>query len=243
VRGGKAFQKGALMETIKITQHHSHRSCKGKALVIIPHWGSVPFTYQLFARFIYGFHGVVYHYSSALLSADVGATLRHFRTLEQIVLEDVRQLQRGGASMIAIYGTSLGTVMAARIANKLAAEKVNIRLILNLCSASFPFAVWNGRATQSVRRNLEKQGVTLKELEAQWGYLSPIENLDHLYHCRILAFLSIHDQVTVPSNVARLDQKLRSFPNTEIHRNGWLGHRFGGVKNLFSLGVVKTFLA
>lgn len=214
-----------------------------KALLIFPHWNAPLWPYKLFGKYFPYFHTVVYHCAGSLLSADVEATIKNFALLEKTVLDDVVNLKTSGISQFNTYGVSLGTVMAARIANLLVGRRECVGgIVLNLSCASLPFSVWAGSATQLITKALKRQNVDYLMLEKAWHHLSPIENLSNLKAVKILLFASKNDAVMGPSNVLRLADALRDFSGAETRFNAWLGHYSGGAKNFLCLRAVRKFL-
>ncbi|MDO8522922.1 MAG: thioesterase domain-containing protein [bacterium] len=212
-------------------------------LLIFPHWKASVWFYRLFAMLFKDFHTVVYAYADSLLSPNISNTIDNFAELETAVLADIKKFQLSGANQLNIYGVSLGSVIATRIASSLAGQGEVIALVLNLSAASFPRSIWEGTATFRIRKSFQKLGVTFGNLNGAWNFLSPAENMVNLKNSRMLFFLSLPDRVMVPSNVQALVEEIRrDYPKVDFHFNRFLGHRLGGIKNLLMTPTIKRFL-
>ena len=232
------------MENFKIRRYQLGFGSK-KALLIFPHWGCSAWPYKLLALAFPGFRRIVYQYSSSLLNSDIKFTADNFAKFERAISVDVKRLKAEGVESFGFHATSLGTVIAAKSAKSLADIGENIsHIILNLSAASFPCAVWHGRATRETRDGLVRRGIGYMRLEREWGFLSPINNLAGLKkETKILFFASLEDNTMEKSNVDDLIVWLKkNCPNAEFHFNVSLGHRWGGIKNMLRVRIVKKFL-
>jgi len=229
------------MQNFKITRLEWGRGGK-QALLIFPHWGSYLFIYRIFARLFPGTYCVLYHYLCGLLSADIALTTSRFEFMEKLVRKDFTSFKRDGVNSLCFYGVSLGSVLATRLANIAKAEGFEVSLVLNLSSASFPYAVWNGKATKGIQKKLAAQGTTFEELDGAWGCLSPINNLENLRRAPILFFASLRDDVMCRGNVGRLIEELKeNYPNAVCSLTK-LGHTLGGIRGFFVRNIIKRFL-
>lgn len=229
------------MENFKITRLEYGKGGK-RALLIFPHWGSHLFVYKMFARLFPGTYRVLYHYSRSLLTADIPRTIERFSFFEKTVRNDFLSFKRDGVDSLCFYGSSMGSILAARLANIAKAEGFKVFLVLNLSSASFPYAVWHGRATRHIQKELAANGISFEELNKAWGYLSPINNLANLRYVPILFFASLRDDVLCRSNVNKLVEEFRqNYPQTQCLLSGF-GHRLAVTKGLFRVSLVQQFL-
>lgn len=222
-------------------KRYAQGDLKNKSLIVFPHWGATAWPYQLFAKsFSREYHVIVYYYPTELLSADIERTSRYFLWCEETALRDMQCRLRNIAG---VYGVSLGSAIATRVANAIAQQcRKPPSLILNVSGASFPEAVWYGDATQHIRRQFQEQGVLLSTLDNEWGSLSPHRNLEYLRGANILFFAAHNDETIHPPNVRRMIEVLRTYPNAVIQINHLLGHRAAGVKNLLRVHLVRKFL-
>ncbi|MDP3785300.1 MAG: hypothetical protein Q8R12_04525 [bacterium] len=229
------------MENFKITRLEYGRGSK-RAFLIFPHWGSNLFIYKMFVKLFPRTYRVLYHYSPSLLTADIPRTIERFGFLEKTVRNDFISFKKEGIDSLCFYGSSLGSILATRLANIAKAEGFKVSLVLNLSSASFPYAVWNGKATRHIQKELAAKGVTFEELNKAWSYLSPVNNLKNLRRAPILLFASSRDDIFGRSNVAELIMELKkSHPNATCSLTR-LGHTLGGIKGFFGRSVIKPFL-
>lgn len=231
------------MEPFQITRIWQNSYHLKRALLVFPHWGGESGPYQRFAQYFTKWQSVIYQCPDSLLTSDLAATLENFQALERAALKDVRRLQSFGVKQFTIYGVSLGTAIATRVADILAASGLDVLPIINGSGASFPFAVWNGRATREIRRQWDETGKTYQDVEAAWDEYSPINNLCHLHTSRILAFLSLRDEVIVPKNASRFAQELRTYRYAKVRLNRFFGHHKSIVKNSLRILVARNALS
>jgi|SRR3989344_8193345 len=230
------------MEKFWIERHENGVENK-KALLIFPHWGAPIWPYKWLAKYFADYHAIVYRYSNSLLSSDIEATFRNFDLLESAALSDIKRLKSEGIRDFSFYGVSLGSVMALRAANILAFAHGKVGgVVINLSCADFPFAVWNGSATEPIREDWRGKGVSYSEVDQAWFYLSPINNLSRLKETKILFFGSEKDAVMDPPNVMSLADTFNNFPKAKIYANAFLGHYLGGAKNFLRVRTIKNFL-
>lgn len=217
-----------------------------RVLVVIPHWDTAYWPYEIFARFFAkDFRVLVYYYSENLLSADIGATTRFMSFFEKRILSDISEMPC--LELIGVLGVSLGSTIATRIANTIAAMKnpPALRLALAMSGASFPFAVWHGASTQHIKTELANSGVDLPFLNAAWKRFSPIENLEFLKKrgAPILFFGSVRDQTLHPVNVKAMARRLQEeHSHARIVMSKLLGHRAVGIVSMARIGLIKKFL-
>jgi hypothetical protein len=216
-----------------------------KALLVLPHWGNrVGGAYRLIPWFLPAFRVTTFHYSSSLLVPSVSGTLQHMRILEDAVITTARHMTSSGVRDVALYGISLGSVLAAHLVRVLREIGVPIsHVIFSMIGADFPYAVWHGVKTQSIRRGLEEQGVTLEYLQREWGFLSPAENIELLDGVKILLFVSSYDSVLRPENVDRFVRMVeRRYPRASIYRDTFFDHHYSSRRCFFRFHAMGRFL-
>lgn len=219
-------------------------------LVIFPHWGTAYWPYEFFARlFSKEFRVLVYYYSDDLLTADIEATLRNMLSLEEFVFDDLANISK--LSSLSIFGVSLGSTIATRLANRIASpngghiKETPLHLVLCMSGASFPWAVWYGESTQHIRRELEAQNMTIHDLTGAWSQFSPIQNLSFLKtkNVPILFFGSRRDKTLDTTNVRVMERRLQTeHPRARIFLSRFLGHRACGIKSMLRVPLIKKFL-
>lgn len=229
------------MQNFKITRLEYGRGNKN-VLLIFPHWGSHLFIYKMFVRLFPGTYRVLYHYSRSLLTADIPRTIERFGFLEKTVRNDFLSFKRDGVDSVCFYGSSLGSILATRLANIAKTEGFRVSLVLNLSSASFPYAVWNGKATRHIQKELSAKGVSFEELNKAWGYLSPINNLENLRQAPIFLFASSRDDIFGRNNVAELIVELKKNYPRALCSKIWFGHKLALIKGLTRGDMVRWFL-
>lgn len=230
------------MENFKITRLEYGRDGK-RAFLIFPHWGSHLFIYKMFVKLFPGTYRVLYHYSRPLLTADIPRTIERFGFLEEAVRKDFISFKKEGIDSLCFYGSSIGSILATRLANIAKVEGFRVSLILNLSSASFPYAVWNGKATRHIQKEFAAKGVSFKELNKAWCYLSPINNLENLRQAPILLFASSRDDTFGRSNVAELIVELKKNHPRAICSRTWFGHKLALIKGLIGGEIIRWFFS
>lgn len=194
-----------------------------KELVLVfPCWGGV-LKANLFVRCSLmkkGYSVLEYEFPSNILSCNPELTRKYFDSILKEVLSDVSRLKKErGFSRISIVGLSLGCVNACMVADKLRVSK----LFLALPGSCLAEAIWNGIATQKLRRRYEDAGISLKDLKRCWRRLAPENNVSRL-DCEAFVFRSSKDLVIQSYLGKSLVSRIKS---VDCAVDSWMGHYLG----------------
>ncbi len=232
-------------------------SRRERAVVILPHWNAEGASYDRFADLlqIAGISSVrlslPYHdgrrvegmkIARAMVSANLGRTIRSCR---QAVLEArlaVAWLRRRGYDRIGLVGCSLGS----SIATITAAHEPRVRAAaLILMASHFGEVVWSGRATRHIRRALEGR-LTLEQLVDVWTLISPETYTRRLADRRVplLVLSGRMDEVFPPHLTERFLTGLCEHGVPHRSKAWECGHYTMGVFpiSLYVFGAVVRFL-
>lgn len=234
--------KGGTMGSF-LVQKTRFGSNNQRALLIFAHWGGRPWQYLILTKLLRDFRIILYTYSDSLLTADVALTVANFQCFQKMVADDIMTLRERGVKICCYYGVSLGAIVATRVANaKSGTSGEESQLILRATGASFPYGVWNGTATRQIRMKLEEAGISFRDLESAWDFLSPKENLGNLITSRILFLASLDDRVICPPNVLGLIELLTTkYPRSKVITSNF-NHYFGCASDLILARSVRSFL-
>lgn len=223
------------------TPHRFVSGDRNNIALIFPHWGasrrSRSYWFLRSAFNALGYMSISYFYPEETLCPDIENTRERFMAVEALAHSDCQTL---GSRIKVIYGASLGTTWATRVANRYANTPVT-RLILNLSGASFPYAVWNGASTKHIRAGFEQKDIWYIKFRDALDCYSPIHNLQNLAGTRILFMPSLNDSFICRENVLAMIEELKGYPRVRIAPSK-LGHKSAGVVNMFRLGLLPQFL-
>jgi predicted esterase len=214
-----------------------------KVIFLLGGWKTKQWLYILPAILLSrrGCRCIVYTYDKSVLSPDVERTNRSLHAIRDAVLAHIAELKTQGATSFALFGFSLGTMLACMIANKSSDIK---KIVLNTVGASLAATVWSWDDTMpGFKKALQSQGYTLEKLEDSWHDLAPANNLTNLNHVQILIYLAQHDQV-IPYTLGRqfvTALQRKKLPHKLII-NRWGSHSVAGAYNILNIGRYDQFL-
>ena len=209
----------------------------GHAVLIIPHWNSDGTEYDLYCKYL-ARRGITaacitlpYHgrrcpegqtSGSAMISANLGRTIR---TCRQAVVEaatTVEWLARRGHSHIGLVGVSLGTSLATVVAAH--DPRISAMALVSLAS-DFGQVIWNCRPTRHIRAALDG-AITCEQLNSALSLFSPIHYLSNLATngTAVLGISGRQDQVFAPPLTHRLLDALESAGVRHEHKSLACGH-------------------
>lgn len=172
---------------------------------------------------------IVYSISptSLLLSDPVATSNLCLRVCEEAFEFTYKTIQEDEhLKSIRIIGLSVGTGVAAYVANKLY-KKVTVASVDLVCpGAELSTALWHGSRTESLRTEYEANGYTLKDLQKMWSKVDLINNLDFASEVTVRLSYSKSDTVIIPEQSRKVIEKLRELnpQSTVIKENYFLGH-------------------
>jgi hypothetical protein len=125
-----------------------------------------------------------------------------------------------------IIGLSVGTGIAAYSANSIY-KKYNIDSVdLVAPGASLAGALWLSSRTLALKNKYQESGFKLKDLQALWGSVDLIDNLEFAKEVPVRITYSKADSVIVPEQTEQVIEllKLNKDSSLKIKKNHFLGH-------------------
>lgn len=190
-----------------------------------------------------GFQVVCYDFNTRAITANPRATKRILDEVLVDVKEKIKEYKSNGVKDVAMFGASMGTLIAAYCAAKTTETS---KLVLNL---SYGDAVDHISSlpgmlllpASRVNKYIELAGGKDKLRNLFKGY-SPLDNLAELEKKKVLLYLSKKDRVLNYDNSYRLKQRLETSGNLRYVENNKLGHYWTATFNHFKRSVYLDFL-
>lgn len=137
---------------------------------------------------------ISYHYSTDIINSNPSLVKEYMDDLINKIVSDMKSLDEVKKRKFYIYAESLGTGPAIMVADKIRVEKV----VLVAPGYSMADGFWFGRLTKPYKEEMEKKGVTLKQLERLWKDISADNSFKNFAkEARYLIKLAENDE-TVP---------------------------------------------
>lgn len=127
---------------------------------------------------------------------------------------------------IRIIGLSIGTGVAAYVANTLY-KQLKIASVDLICpGAELSTALWHGSRTANLRSEYEANGYTLTDIQKMWSKVDLINNLDFAREVTVRVSYSKSDTVIIPEQTKKVIEKLKSLnpDGIRVKENYFLGH-------------------
>lgn len=127
---------------------------------------------------------------------------------------------------VRMIGLSVGTGVAAYVANKLY-EEVRITSVDLVCpGAELSTALWHGSRTEDLRTEYEANGYTLSDIQKMWSKVDLINNLDFAKEVTVRVSYSKSDTVIIPEQTKKVIEKLKLLNpgGVRVKENYFLGH-------------------
>ena len=142
-------------------------------IILIPYWSSYGTKENFFDKIKKiippNFGYIYYYFTKDILNSDPFLTKEYFNQLLSKIEYDIQELKKSKKRTFFIYAQSLGGLFAMIISDK---EDIKKCILINPgdnLSESF----WYGTATQKLKIEMEKDGITLKKLKKIWETISP----------------------------------------------------------------------
>ncbi len=188
-----------------------------------------------------GYKCRVYSYDASILSPNINLTLARFEFVKKEILSDIQNCSNHGDIPYAIFGTSLGALLALMVNNEYPYFE---KIILNLTGADIAEVIWTWDIVKpGFKKALQLAGVTLELLKTSWKPISPINNLNNLNSKEILIYLSQRDEIIPFSQGEKLleEFKARKYNYTAVV-NKKLRHLPAAIINLLNFPIYINFL-
>jgi esterase/lipase len=189
-----------------------------------------------------GYYCICYAYDNAIFSPDVPKTVENIHLIKNDILHRIIQLKNKGYTEFSMAAGSLGTVIALLVANE---SKDVTKIILNTTGADTAENVWISDMTkETFKKEVVKQGYTLKKLQKAWKTIIPLYNIDNLKDKKLLIYLSEKDTI-IPYQLGL--KLIHEFENRKYDYkliiNTKLGHLHAALYNSFNAKVYLKFLS
>ena len=212
----------------KIGKHFFHGG-HSKLYVITPYWqakvSDIPMRILKNRILRAGHSCLIYQFPIKILSENVHLTEKYFKEVQEDIKKEIERMKNAyNFSEIIVVGISLGCVNALMVANK----NINVdKVILVVPGDSLSDSLWRGVGTRKLKNQIKRHHINLKELENDWKYLDPKNNIDGLFGKELEIYLSRSDKVIPYTNGNHLVKDIRDIGlNPTIIKNNKLGHYF-----------------
>ncbi|MCD4759477.1 alpha/beta hydrolase [archaeon] len=208
-----------------IHKRHSIVPGSNKVYIIFPGWRSGLKHSQILRNTLTkrGQSCLEYEFHPDILTSDPQQTLDCFEQIKKDGLQEIENLKQiYNFKNIQVIGMSLGGMHAYMVSN----HNPNIDKLTLVCTGySLAESLWDGIATQHLRKNMEKQGITLDQLETLWGKIHPYNNIDGLTGKKIQVFLSKADKLIRYSGGKKIVNAMKELGlDPQVEENRFLGH-------------------
>lgn len=228
-------EESAANGTVHCQVHEAARP--GQAVLIVPHWNSDGTEYDLYCKYLARL-GITaacitlpYHgrrcsegqiSGSAMISANLGRTIRACRQAVVEAATAVEWLAQRGHSRIGLVGVSLGTSLATVVAAH--DPRISSLALVSLAS-DFGQVIWDCRPTRHIRAALDG-AITCEQLNSALSLFSPIHYVSKLaaHSTAVLGISGRQDQVFAPPLTHRLLDALERAGVRHEHKSLACGH-------------------
>lgn len=152
----------------------SKRLDKKDIIVIVPGWMHRKF--KKYKPFILLEHNIPknygyirYNYSHDMLNSDPILTKKNILKLTKRIETDLNKLNKKSKRNFYGYGQSLGNLFLCISSKDIYFKKI----VYILPGDNLAEMVWNGEATEKIKKKMEKDGMTLPKLKELWKEISP----------------------------------------------------------------------
>lgn len=215
-----------------------------KVIFLLAGWGNTIKDFSPVSSILslFGYHCITYAYDPSILNPHVDETIAHVFAIRDIILKDIQYVTAKGKIPFAIFGTSLGTVIALLVAGKSKSIK---KVILNLSGATIGDSIWGWGDTMfpEFHESFRKNNITLFKLRKKWRPINPIESIHSLKKKDILLYVAKKDDI-IPYSQAKMlirEMKRKNISFT-LHANYYLNHYWSAFANLFYFPRYIRFL-
>jgi hypothetical protein len=228
---------------MKIFNSKTYGSHNKKVVFLLTGWKNTVGQFWIFSHILslYGYRCITYEYDRSVLSPDAGRTKSELLKIKKDILEGIQKLKKEGIDSFAIFGTSLGSLIALMVANN---SKEIDRIILNLSGADLAEIVWSwDYIEKGFKRGLLRNLLTLLRLKISWRIVSPINNVDKLKNKKILFYYAKKDEMIPFVQARKLAVAFKKYGHDyQVSVNKHNGHLGAGLINLLNFPKYIRFL-
>ncbi len=195
-----------------------------KATFIFAPWQSGEVMQKWIMKQVPKNHDVYSISPKSLLLKDPKQTTKQCKRVCQQALNKVLSLSKN-YSNFNIVGLSVGTGIAAYVANRLDYSKLN-SIDLVCPGAELSTSLWLSSRTKNLKKSYEEQGFKLSKIQKMWSELDLINNLGFAKRTPLRITYSKSDTVIVPEQTEKVIAKLKSTKTKilKIKKNRFFGH-------------------
>ncbi|MEK7194456.1 MAG: hypothetical protein AAB660_02095 [Patescibacteria group bacterium] len=192
-------------------------------VVILPGWAQPLSFFEKAKKYITqaGASALIFEFPNEILSSDLELTLGCFNLLNTMLRERIRNLKdQYQFSKCVLVSNSLGGVTAALVYK----DNPLINEVVLVCSGNnLAQNMWHGVRTQHLRKDFEKQNITLGQLKLDWRDLAP-ENHAPAPETKITTYFGKADRIIPFKEAVTLVSALRNKGFEVLHKNRHCGH-------------------
>lgn len=189
----------------------------------------------------HGYKVVAYDFAPGVVkNGDAGNFLEVAERVSQSVRRHIQTFQSTGSTSFAVFGVSMGTLMAIKVAGE---NEAITKVIINMTYGSVAENVWTWKFVESTKRKSIEQGYTMETLDRKLAPVSPIPNAEYLKGKDVLLYLSTKDKILVFEQSRQFKDALdRHGVNYTYIQNDKRGHIIGGYQHMHNHAVWLGFL-
>lgn len=200
-----------------------------KLYIFFPGWGGKMKLNTIIRKKITAANNSLLEYSfdKGIFSSDIKKTLNCFEKIKKESYKDITHISKKyHINEINIIGLSLGTISALIMAKKIK----NNQTILIIGGNSLANITWESIATKKIKKELEIQHISLKELKKRWKKLEPEENIKYFKGKEIILCVGKKDKI-VPYHLGKkLAKAIRKNKiKLTLYKKKYAGHYLAGI--------------
>ena len=142
-----------------------------------------------------------YNYTEDMLNSDPVLTKKYCLKLMKKIEKDLKQLKKIQKRNFYLYAQSLGVIFAAYIADNIEIKKI----IYVVPGQNLAESFWYSTHTQQLKKEMQKNKITIKKLKKLWKEISPDYHLKNkAKKANYLVKLSVNDTLIPYKNGRKL---------------------------------------
>lgn len=211
-----------------------------KAIFFFPYWSGKSDLYNgISKKFEKDYTLVFYDYPKETLSKNVKVSMNYLRTILKDAFNLIIEFRRKGYTEIILFGSSLGSNISLKLATMVKVDKI----VLNMLDRTLAIEILKSPALSGLRKKIQGEGLSLKNLEAIYEFISSEKQWEILKKTKtkILLMISKNDIFCNEEEFQPILDKMNSLKlNYTLRVNTIFGHILSIYKNLyFSRKIVK----
>lgn len=174
---------------------------------------------------------VAYDFAAGIVkNGDADNLLDVINRVSRSVKRHIETFQKAGDVSFAVFGVSMGTLMAIKVAGENDAIK---KVVINLTYGSVAENIWTWKLMESARGRSIEQGYSMETLDQKLAPVSPIPNAVRLKGKDVLLYLSRKDKILLFEQSRQFKDALDHHAvNYTYVQNDKRGHIIAGYQNM-----------